>query len=445
MAHTSNYSEISANPNGTDGLNIWELATALGRTTVGEQDLGRLCSDQTYNTTDQQWERVYAINKWAKNKSIRHESPGILTEQQRKDKAYGLEPENFESPVYVISALINGSDGWTYLPPRGIRNSVLNPTNNDEWFRLLDFDGYHKNAATPYRIGSVAHPSVYETKIMDVVRQENAELKIEDFPLTIFGDDASSLSDVYVYLLVKKGTEQNVTICHPSGGDMTLADITSGMNTLLFTLPATLVNSNDTYHMVGVASTWTQDDSPDSCKWVVLPGSYQAAIINDQMFFVDMLYYTDKAHSFDYQIGNNDDLTWQMEVNLANEDLGDGASEVTLHFQVARLVGTNFDLLDEYTATIQAPIDEGTQERFVLNHTFDISNLGTQTEANIYLRAYYTYEEESDSSHYVYQRYFNIWRNAGGSNSFVNLQTSTTQTSRGYAPYTSIADINPQA
>ena len=438
MAHNTDFSRIYATAN--DGLSIWEVARALGRSV---KDLGQLCGDIAYNNGA--WERAGAINKWAKYKPLRHDSHGILTEQQRMDKAHGLEPGNFGAPIQVITALIGGSDGWTYNPPRGKKNTSLNPTNADEWFRLLDFNGYHKNAATPYRIGAVSHPSVYEAKIIDVVREVGAEIKVEDFPLSIFGDDATSLSDVYVYLLVKKQAEPTVTICHPTGGDISLADITTTTNTINFTIPATLANTNDTYHMVAVASTWTQDDAPDAATWVVLPGSYQAAVINDQMFFVDMLYRVDKDTSFHYQIGNNDDLTWGMELDLYNDDLGDSASPVTLHFQVARLVGTSFDILDEYTATIQAPIDEGYDEPFTLNHVFDISALGAQTPANIYLRAYYTYEEESDTSHYVYRRYFNIWRDAGSSNAFENLQTSTTQTGPGYAPFTSIENIiNPQ-
>lgn len=448
MPHTSTRVYIDTSTDPPLGIDEKDIAAVTGRST---QDKGQLCGDMIWdpslNSGNGGWKRANAINKWAKNKSVRHYLNGILTAQQRKDVAYGLVPGNYPSIEDAMTAAISGDDGWTYYPPRGKANSTFNPTNNDEWFRNHDFNEYHHDAATPYRIGAMVRPSIFEDKIIDVVREDGAEIRIEDFPSTVFGDDAlADLSNVYVYLLAKRLSDGALippSIFHPTGGDLSLDDITSGMNTINFTLPmSTFVNRNDTYYMVGVASTWVTGESTDDRQWVILPGSYQAAVINDQMFNVEMTYRVDKATNFHYQIDNsNDELEWGMELELANNQLGDSADSITIHFEVAKYAGGSYQILDSYTGTIAAPIDEGYSEYYTLNNpnNFDISGLGgTATTSNLYLRVYYTYEGESDTTHYVYHRYFNIWRNAGGSDTYTDTQALSD------VPFTSIADIlNP--
>ena len=68
MAHNSDYSQIWAEHN--DGLNSWEAAAALRRST---QDWGHLIGDIRYDDQEQEWVRANAINKWARFKPINYD------------------------------------------------------------------------------------------------------------------------------------------------------------------------------------------------------------------------------------------------------------------------------------------------------------------------------------------------------------------------------------
>lgn len=68
MAHNSDYSQIWAEHN--DGVNSWEAAAALRRST---QDWGHLIGDIRYDYDEQEWVRANAINKWARFKPINYD------------------------------------------------------------------------------------------------------------------------------------------------------------------------------------------------------------------------------------------------------------------------------------------------------------------------------------------------------------------------------------
>lgn len=76
------------------------------------------------------------INKWAKFKPVRYNSVKALTEAQRASVNYGLAaPSTRTTPAATLS------DTWGYNRPRG---GSLN-----EWYRVLDFEGYNHNALPP--------------------------------------------------------------------------------------------------------------------------------------------------------------------------------------------------------------------------------------------------------------------------------------------------------
>lgn len=79
------------------------------------------------------------INKWARNKPIKHTNVGILTDAQRIEKNFGLvAPQSFvDSPDDLKCS------AWTYAPPSG---------GASEPFRMHDFNGYNHKSVVPIRL-----------------------------------------------------------------------------------------------------------------------------------------------------------------------------------------------------------------------------------------------------------------------------------------------------
>lgn len=86
-----------------------------------------------------------SINAMAKYKPVRHSNRGILSLSERASTRYG-----FGAAMPQLTLSDNEPENiWTYLRPRGVKNTSLNPTSTDEWFRALDFDGYASDACAP--------------------------------------------------------------------------------------------------------------------------------------------------------------------------------------------------------------------------------------------------------------------------------------------------------
>lgn len=104
------------------GITLDDIGYCLGSTS---RDLGSLCTAST-------------IAKWAKFKPIRLNTPAELTEAQRKSVNCGMSAPSsvaYNNPDDVTSLV------WTYERPRGI--------GYQEWYRILDFDGYAHRANYP--------------------------------------------------------------------------------------------------------------------------------------------------------------------------------------------------------------------------------------------------------------------------------------------------------
>lgn len=128
MSHNNGkiYIDTSVTPNkGIDP--IADVAYVLGRNTG---DYGQLCGD-----VDNLGVRVNAINKWAKNKPVRHSSVAVLTSAQRISALHGLQLPRYNATDFKT----HYSDAWGYLPPRGKGNGE---SGANEWLRIRDFDGY---------------------------------------------------------------------------------------------------------------------------------------------------------------------------------------------------------------------------------------------------------------------------------------------------------------
>ena len=104
------------------GITLNDIGHCLGSTS---RDLGYLCTAST-------------IAKWAKFKPVRLNTPAELTEAQRKSVNCGMSAPSsvaYNDPDDVTSLV------WTYERPRGIASQ--------EWYRILDFDGYAHRANYP--------------------------------------------------------------------------------------------------------------------------------------------------------------------------------------------------------------------------------------------------------------------------------------------------------
>jgi hypothetical protein len=85
------------------------------------RDVGLLCTSPN-------------INRWAKNKPIKHTALGTLTEQQKADAKYGWSIPAMSWPQ-IIASTSDTARQWAYE----------RPTGDPYVYRLQDFDGYNRN------------------------------------------------------------------------------------------------------------------------------------------------------------------------------------------------------------------------------------------------------------------------------------------------------------
>ena len=105
----------------TKPIGMGDISNAVA---YGSLDLGTLIANGT-------------IRPMAKYKPVRHSEVGILNETQRAATRYGF---GSTLPQLPMSASEPQND-WVYLRPQGI--------SNNEWYRMLDFDGYVNDACHP--------------------------------------------------------------------------------------------------------------------------------------------------------------------------------------------------------------------------------------------------------------------------------------------------------
>jgi hypothetical protein len=118
----------------TKPVSLDDIGQCLG---VSSRDLGTLCESEN-------------IKFWAKAHPLRSSLKRELTENDRKAEAYGIILDITEwrttSSLHIQNAFkaataSNPSYSWVYLKPRGI--------DYNEWYRILDFDGYFHGAECP--------------------------------------------------------------------------------------------------------------------------------------------------------------------------------------------------------------------------------------------------------------------------------------------------------
>lgn len=114
-------------------LSTFDIAKALH---ANSTDTGTLCSSGL-------------ISPWAKYKPLRRGVTVELTEQERAASHYGMKfPTTLSAtaPYYLLSYYDGEMNGWDKLLPRGKGGGDY---GEDEWYRILDFDGYEHNPILP--------------------------------------------------------------------------------------------------------------------------------------------------------------------------------------------------------------------------------------------------------------------------------------------------------
>ena len=115
----------------TQPISVYDIANCIG---VASTDVGTLCTAKS------------KINIWAKYKPVRYNSIKALTEEQRKQCAYGIldvQEYDFTQQSTLEQAFENALNrvySWQYEIPEGGVESL---------YRMLDFDGYNHNAICP--------------------------------------------------------------------------------------------------------------------------------------------------------------------------------------------------------------------------------------------------------------------------------------------------------
>lgn len=197
MAHNTDFSHIYATAN--DGLSIWEVARALGRSV---QDLGQLCGD-----IDSQGASVGVINRYSRRKPVRSPKLAALTDADLKAANFGLGVSSVfaNSPLDALAASQNYGGTWPYQPPRG--GIGVEP------FRLLDFDHYHHQAIAPFVVSAAGYASANGnvkriTVYIDDNEFEGSEIKLAELEgLTSSSEVGRAIGDWRVGAIVRRGNE----------------------------------------------------------------------------------------------------------------------------------------------------------------------------------------------------------------------------------------------
>lgn len=139
MAHDNNghiYIDTNTTPN--TGISVSEVASVLGAN-AGEE----LCSHGN-------------VKRWPKNKPVRFNSYGILTDAQRASVAWGINaPEDQTTTAAVVA---NQLTAFRAAAQDAGNNSYkyLKPVPGTHPCRLLDFDGYRHHPVSPLRGTNIA-------------------------------------------------------------------------------------------------------------------------------------------------------------------------------------------------------------------------------------------------------------------------------------------------
>ena len=277
MAHNTDFSRISAAAN--DGLSVWEVARALGRNVL---DVGQLCGDIAYENGA--WVRVNVINKWAKCKPQRvTDRLAPLTDAVRAANDYGFDTTEdsgmarsggADAVTYLMNKIIsNGGASWNYLVPRGMNNPSQ---GHHEWFRLLDFDGYYKDARAPFRVPS--HGTTLTAPVtgyLDSVIKETSDVEIDVTQMAVFAD----AGDMNLACIVRNAGHDRLFILDDPDPFASEDEVTIPINLNYGTNYCQFVYTDFDPTEVD-ANGNISSEAGDDYKFIALPDCYQVFVVS---------------------------------------------------------------------------------------------------------------------------------------------------------------------
>lgn len=158
------------------------------------------------------------IEPWAKYKPVKRNKLSALTEADRAAANYGLVPKATAvattAPHELFQHYNGDMNGWVYDKPRG---GIY-----EEWFRLLDFDGYTANPDKPIRNYSAAPAiqidalptTVPMASFTGMIKTNSKSIELAEIQ-KILSDNASQPENIYFGLALFKGSGQAPTASTP--------------------------------------------------------------------------------------------------------------------------------------------------------------------------------------------------------------------------------------
>lgn len=186
-----------------DGLAVRQIARCLSRSTL---DVGQLCGD-----INKEGVRVFMINKWTLRKPEHIEQLEPISDKQRAENNYGFDASvisthggNGAIKELFDIANAHGFD-WPYTPAKA------------PYFRVLDFDGYYHKASAPWSLDSKGLTGVAAPTRIDCVRNNEAEIKLEN--MYVFTEQTVDPSQLYLGVITRK-TGTDTTRLYVSGNTL---------------------------------------------------------------------------------------------------------------------------------------------------------------------------------------------------------------------------------
>ncbi len=190
------------------------------------------------------------INAYSAVKPVRYNQV-VVDDFSKADISFGFDPN-----VIIASALENAFSNantyrtWDklYYRPRGVTSSYT------EWFRMLDFNGYNRNAPKPYNFDEVKNIVFYSplsdfkniSHTFSFTIVSGAEVPIHKFKALLNNNDTNDLANWRYGVLVKKGN--NGTISCSTGNALTSTGTTQSVSIKF--------SSTGTYNLCFVATRY---------------------------------------------------------------------------------------------------------------------------------------------------------------------------------------------
>lgn len=329
--------------------------------------------------------RAAGINPWSRKKPIRSSKPANITDSDIIDANFGFNLTDIAAydAAECISKAKANNGAWTYLRPRG---GSVSPA---EWFRTLDFDGYHHDAEVPYDFEHPSSSSIKGNKSVSIHQLTSAEIKIEE----ISGDaleyfDPSSAHIVLIWRVA--GTN----VLHFIRSNDTIENEFDNSPYYTFTVP---MNANATYEMAVAASDWDGVSDTDEFMWVYFPTGYGETVVNDQAYIFIVVLDGSYSDPFSATHNTQQDLVSIQERLLLSNEIGSAitATDISVTTVVSYIEDGSHVTIGSSTLN-QADIDDGDEESVSLSLSnvpvYDVPYT-SDVFSYIYIATSYSYKE----------------------------------------------------